>query len=165
MEPSHVDFDLVIHGVRLPVIFTVVRALGGRVTQGAGLVVTAEVWRTRSSQSFRGILVVRRVRVCMFEWFKGGRGRLMQVDGACVEGWRVLKRQSRSQPRRRPTRRRPHACHSMHHTRIPCSACPTLPSVPSNLPPHKPVRPTSTLFIPPTRRVLCCCRSSSCPQR
>ena len=76
----------------------------------------ASAWPTRRSQSFRGILAVCRVRACMFEWFKDGRGRQMQQDGACGEGWRVLKRQSRSQPRPcpdAPTVDDDHACHSM----------------------------------------------------
>jgi hypothetical protein len=116
MEPSHVDSEVVMDGIRLPVIFTVVRALGCSVTQGAGGIVMASAWPTRRSQSFRGILAVCRVRVCMFEWFKDGRGRQMQQDGACGEGWRVLKRQSRSQPRPcpdAPTLDDDHACHSM----------------------------------------------------
>ena len=37
METSHVGSDVVIDGIHIPVIFTVVRASGGIVTQGGGV--------------------------------------------------------------------------------------------------------------------------------
>jgi hypothetical protein len=37
METSHVGSDVVFDGIHIPVIFTVVRASGGIVTQGGGV--------------------------------------------------------------------------------------------------------------------------------
>jgi hypothetical protein len=152
---------MVIDGLHIPVIFTVVRASGGIVTQGGS-------WCRRWAHGGR-VVASPFVAISWFDACEHASLSGSTAGRASRDGWCVLKRESRWRWRPRPCPRAgrpPHACHSIacSYTVLPArlytALCPVEP-----LSSQLSVHPTSTLFIPPTRRELCCCRSSPCPQR
>jgi hypothetical protein len=86
-------------------------------------------WWTRSSQSFRGNLVVSRVWACKFEWFNGGTGVKRWL--VCLGTGKPMAMATEAVPTRRTTTT---TRATLLHARIPCCLLDsTLPSVQSNL--------------------------------